>query len=225
MAAVSGRGLGYLHRQFASRRQHQDARAVNDAFFTALGVIGAGRQHALQCGQDECSGLAAAGAGRNHQVMASERGRNGLGLHFGGGVVTRFGHSFGQGFLKAQGIETHFFLFQKAVPTYRSSARLGAPAVHRWIRPVRSPQRSGNSQSDGIAANHYPCVSRPPAGKCAETCIRWWEIKTGRTTQAWGGSKEVRGNERNAGNTQQAPEYMRFGLTLTSKHRQLPAFT
>jgi hypothetical protein len=70
------------------------------------------RRGCAAAGQDERRGLAAAGAGRNHQVAALQRRRDRLQLDFGGAVVARIGHGFGEGFVQAQGIETHLSLSQ-----------------------------------------------------------------------------------------------------------------
>ena len=199
VAAVGGRRLGDLHRELARRRQHQDARAVDDALLAPLAVVAARGEHALQRRQDERRGLAAAGAGRDHQVMALQRRRNRLRLHFGGGGVAGIGDGLVEGRMQAQGFETHGFLFTKRGHADFRSAQ--APAITRGDdgsvagEKVRSGPRSagsdfGNSQSDGIAANH----SRK------RRSASW--VRTGRTARApWEDSSEVRGDERIAANS------------------------
>ena len=131
MAAVHRRRLGDLHRQFARGRQHQDARTVNHALFTAL-VVAAGGQDALQRGQDEGSRLAAAGAGRHHQVSARDRRRNRGGLDFGGGGVAGFGDGFHQGFVQAEGGKAH-----GQISFYAKTRRRATPAKERQLAACR----------------------------------------------------------------------------------------
>ena len=203
-AAVGRGGLGDLHCEFARRAQHKHARAVDHAAFALDVGVGARGEHALQRGQDERCGLAAAGAGRNHQVGAFKCWRNRLQLHFGGGFVAGGGNGFGQGFIQAQGVKTHGLLSssntyahmppkgEKHATTHQPPRQCGDSKVAGEKVRINAGEALGlgNSQSDGIAANH----SRK----------RWraaW-VRTERNAAGWLVARrrdEVRGDERNAG--------------------------
>ncbi|VWC23611.1 hypothetical protein BLA24064_05945 [Burkholderia latens] len=88
--AVRRRGRGDLHREFAGRRQHEQARA-RDGLRAARAAIALVRftrrprllrlrllqlRETLDRGQHECGGLARAGRARHQQVAAGDAGRN-----------------------------------------------------------------------------------------------------------------------------------------------------
>ena len=76
-------GLEDLHGELA--RGQQDERADGAAF--ALGAGHRGRVHALDHRDEEAEGLAGAGGGGGENVVAFERGRDGLGLNRASAVV------------------------------------------------------------------------------------------------------------------------------------------
>ncbi len=85
VAAVGGGAVVDLRRQFAGRRQDQDARPLGRRRALVQGQV-------LQDGQDEGRGLAGAGLGAAEQVAAVEQVGDGLDLDGGGDSVALLGH-------------------------------------------------------------------------------------------------------------------------------------
>jgi len=110
VAAVGLRSLGDLHGQLTGRCKHQHAGAVDLALFAALGVVAARGNDLAQRGDDEGGRLAGTGARGHHQVLAFQCGRDGQALDFGGVFVAGVFQGAQDGFIQAQGFETHFSL-------------------------------------------------------------------------------------------------------------------